>query len=72
MYALPEVVTLDDKTLIYLAVPESSQVHRCNGKIFDRNEDGVRNLYKYTKMYSGGSDPQLIEEDIFKIITYNF
>jgi len=27
----------------------------------------VRNLYKYSKIY-GGSDPKLIEEDIFKII----
>jgi ATP-dependent DNA helicase RecG len=40
LYALPEIFTVDGKTLLYLAVPESSQVHRCNGRIFDRNEDG--------------------------------
>lgn len=40
LYALPETFTINGKTLLYLAVPESSQVHRCNGKIFDRNEDG--------------------------------
>ncbi len=40
LYAMPESFTIDDKTVLYLAVPESSQVHRCNGKIFDRNEDG--------------------------------
>jgi predicted HTH transcriptional regulator len=28
------------KTLIHLFVPISSQVHRCNNKIFDRSEDG--------------------------------
>jgi len=31
---------LDGKKLLYIYVPESSQVHRCNGRIFDRNEDG--------------------------------
>ena len=29
---------------------------------------GVRNLFRYTKAYSGGDAPSLIEEDIFKII----
>ena len=31
---------LDGKALLHIYVPESSQVHRCNGRIFDRNEDG--------------------------------
>ena len=31
---------LDGKKLLHIFVPESSQVHRCNGRIFDRNEDG--------------------------------
>lgn len=29
---------------------------------------GVRNLFRYTQAYSSGGEPQLIEEDIFKII----
>lgn len=29
---------------------------------------GVWNLFRYTQAYSGGSELQLIEEDIFKII----
>ena len=33
----------------------------------DQLGSGVRNLYRYTKMYSGG-EPQLIEGDVFKII----
>ena len=33
----------------------------------DELGSGVRNLFKYTKIYSG-SDPEMIEGDIFKII----
>lgn len=40
IYILPETVDVEGKSFLYLYVPESSQVHRCNGKIFDRNEDG--------------------------------
>ena len=28
------------RKLLHIYVPESSQVHRCNGRIYDRNEDG--------------------------------
>lgn len=31
---------LDDKSVLYIYVPESSQVHRCNNRIFDRNGEG--------------------------------
>ena len=34
----------------------------------DELGSGVRNLFKHVRLYSGGADPQLIEEDIFKII----
>jgi len=33
-------VVIDDKTILHIYVPESSQVHNTNGKIYDRNEDG--------------------------------
>lgn len=33
-------VDYEDRTLIHIFVPASSQVHRCNGKIFDRSTDG--------------------------------
>lgn len=39
-YLSPEVVEVDGKKIIYLHVPESSQVHQTAGKIFIRNEDG--------------------------------
>jgi ATP-dependent DNA helicase RecG len=37
---IAETVMIDDKPLLYLNVPESSQVHQCRGNIFDRHEDG--------------------------------
>lgn len=39
-YLSIDVATVDGKTLLIVHVPESSQVHRCNGRIYDRNEDG--------------------------------
>ena len=39
-YLSPEVVELDGKVVVYLRVPESSQVHRTVNRIFDRNDDG--------------------------------
>jgi ATP-dependent DNA helicase RecG len=39
-YLSIEDVTIDGKTILHIYVPESSQVHRCNGRIYDRNEDG--------------------------------
>jgi ATP-dependent DNA helicase RecG len=33
----------------------------------DKLGSGVRNLYKYTKIYSGG-EPELLEDDVFKTI----
>lgn len=35
-----EEIKVDDKTVLYISIPESSDVHRCNSKIYDRNEDG--------------------------------
>ena len=39
-YFSPETVEIEGKKVIYIFVPESSQVHKTNGKIFDRNGDG--------------------------------
>ncbi len=39
-YLSPEVIDIDGKKIIYIFVPESSQVHNVAGKIFDRNEEG--------------------------------
>ena len=39
-YFSPQVLDYDGKKIVYLYIPESSQVHSTNGKIFDRNGDG--------------------------------
>ena len=48
------LISYEGKWLIYIFVPVSSQVHRCNGKVFDRSADGdfelksdeqVKNMY---------------------------
>jgi ATP-dependent DNA helicase RecG len=49
-YLMPEEVVLEDKRIIRLFVPESSQVHRCNGKIYDRNEDGDFDITSNTNL----------------------
>lgn len=52
-YLSVEEVAVDGKMILYIYVPESSQVHRCNGKIFDRNEDGDIDITDNTNLVSG-------------------
>lgn len=40
VYLHTDEIQHDGKTILHLYVPESSQVHRSAGRIFDRNEDG--------------------------------
>lgn len=40
MPLVPEQLELNGQTLLLLNVPESSQVHSCNNRVFSRNEDG--------------------------------
>ncbi len=40
----PEEYTIDGKQIIYVRVPQSSQVHKSGKTIFDRNEDGDFNV----------------------------
>jgi ATP-dependent DNA helicase RecG len=40
VYLSVSEVEIEGKTILYIYVPESSQVHNTNGKIYDRNEDG--------------------------------
>ena len=41
---------IDRKTVLHIFIPESSQVHRCNGRIFDRNEDGDLDITDHTQL----------------------
>ena len=55
-YLNVDIVTLEDKKLMHIFVPQSSSVHTLNGKIYDRNGDGdfditgrhsqIANLYR--------------------------
>ena len=48
-YLSNQVVEYEGKKVIYVYVPESSQVHSTNGKIFDRNEDGDFDITRHTE-----------------------
>jgi len=44
VYLSIDQVEIKNKQILYIYVPQSSQVHKCNGKIYDRNEDGDLNI----------------------------
>lgn len=47
-YPSVDQIKLDGRLLLHVFVPESSQVHRCNGRIYDRNEDGDLDVTDHT------------------------
>ncbi|MDO9515657.1 MAG: putative DNA binding domain-containing protein [Syntrophales bacterium] len=49
-YLSVDELQIDGKSVLHIFVPESSQVHRCNGRIFDRNEDGDLDITDHTSM----------------------
>ena len=51
-YLVIEDVEVEGKRILYINVPESSQVHCCKGKIFDRNEDGDFDITNNTNLVS--------------------
>ena len=51
-YLAIDEVQLDGKSVLHIFVPESSQVHRCNGRIFDRNQDGDLDITDHTHSVS--------------------
>lgn len=52
-YLSIEEIEIDENIILYIFIPESSQVHRCNGKIYDRNEDGDIDITDNTNLVSG-------------------
>ncbi len=52
-YLTIEDVKIEGETMLYIFVPESSQVHRCNGRIYVRNEDGDIDITDNTNLVSG-------------------
>lgn len=51
-YLAVDEIEVEGKTVLYINIPESSQVHRCKGKIFDRNEDGDFDITNNTNLVS--------------------
>ena len=49
-YLSIEEVSVEGAQLLRIYVPESSQVHRCNGRIYDRNEDGDFDITDHTRL----------------------
>lgn len=47
-YLTIDEITIDEKLILNVYVPESSQVHRCNGRIYDRNGDSDLDVTDYT------------------------
>jgi ATP-dependent DNA helicase RecG len=43
-FLFPEVVEVNDKVVLYINVPESPQVHRYKGQVFDRNGDADNDI----------------------------
>jgi len=43
-YFSPEIFTIEEKSIIYAYIPESSQVHRYKGKIYDRVNDADNDI----------------------------
>lgn len=71
----PKVIVYEGKMLIHVFVPISSQVHRCNGKVFDRSADGdfeiktdtqIKNLYtRKNLLYSENTIYPFLSESDF-------
>ena len=72
-YLSPEVFEYKDKRIIYIFVPESSQVHIVANKIFDRNDDGdldiTNNSDLVSQMYIR-KQTSYSENRIYPYITY--
>ena len=65
-------VVLDNKLLLYVYVPVSSQIQSCSGRIFDRNEDGdfdITNSADLVAQLSLRKSSQFTEREIFPYAT---
>jgi len=51
-YLSVEEMLIGGKAILRIYVPESSLVHRCNGRIYDRNEDGDLDITDHTRLVS--------------------
>lgn len=71
-YLSIDEVNIESKKVLHIYVPESSQVHRCSNKIFDRNEDGDIDITNNTNLVSqlyARKQRNYTENRIYKAIT---
>jgi len=77
----PEIIEYKGKEIIHTYIPISSQVHRCNSKVYDRSVDGdfelktdiqIKNLYiRKTNLYSENTIyPYLSEDDLNLVLLH--
>jgi len=72
VYLSVEEFKINGKLILYVHVPESSQVHRCGGRIFDRNEDGDFDVTDNTNLVSNlymRKQSEYSENRIFPFLT---
>ena len=51
LYLIPEVFDIDGKKIIYIKVPEGTQVYRHNGRIWDRSYEGDINITDHADLF---------------------
>ncbi len=69
----PEEITMDDKKIVYIRVPQSSQVHKTGNTIFDRNKDGdfkIKTSEAISKMYQR-KNAYFTENKIFPYLKFS-
>lgn len=62
---------INDKTILYISVPKSSQVHRCKNRIYTRNEDGDFDITDNTTLVSNlyaNKQSSYIENTIYQAV----
>ena len=67
-------ILVEGKPIILITVPKSSQVHRCNGKIYDRNEDGdfdITNNNDAVAMLYMRKQSNFSENKVYPFLTLN-
>ena len=67
MYLTPEVYEIDRKKIIYIRIPEGTQVRRLNGRIWDRTYEGdidiTDNAELVYKMYARKQSTYFVNKD---------
>jgi len=65
------VITYKGKKLLHVYVPESSQVHRCCGKVYDRRAEdlgtGISKVFRYIRAYTGIACVEFLDDDLFTV-----